>query len=194
MDNSNAICRKRLVAIKRATGDTAGAKKELCEHVLNFQTDFEAWHELADLYLQDGEFGKAVFCLEELILSNAYNHLYYQKYAEAKYSQAMSASSAGSASTGIEHMELSRKYFAQAVKLSDGKSARALVGMIMASHHLATNSKCTSKQKKDNVKFAVWAYEQLTNKYARLPKGECSAPPSSYLGLASLVESLNINL
>ena len=187
-DPSNAICRKRVVAIKKATGDSNGAKKELCEHVQNFQTDFEAWHELADLYIQDGEYNKAVFCLEELILSNSYNHLYYEKYAETKYSQALSSNGT------IEQMELARKYFAQAVKLSDQKSMRALMGMIMSSHYLATNSKCSSKQKKDNVKFAVWAYETLTVKYSKYREKCPDVPISTYLGLGVLVESLNINI
>ena len=187
IDSTNSICRKRLVAIKKAQGDFAGAKKELCEHVKSFQADFEAWHELGDLYAQDGEYNKAVFCIEELILSNAYNHLYYEKTAQIRYSQALASS------TPVENMEIARKYFAHAVKLSGDNSfnVRALIGMIMCSHYLATNPKCSSRQKKDNVKFAVWAYEMLTKKYK---KSATQAPPSSFLGLAVLVESLNINL
>ena len=194
LDNTNSICRKRLVAIKKATGDFAAAKKELCEHVKSFQADFEAWHELGDLYIQDGEYSKALFCIEELILSNAYNHLYYEKCAEIKYSQALAVSSSAAITNPIEHMEMARKYFAHAVKLGgeNGNGVRALVGMIMCSHFLAVNPKCSSKQKKDNVKFAVWAYETLTNKYKRV--AHVSAPPSSYAGLAVLVESLNISL
>lgn len=50
-------------------------------------SDQEAWHELCDLYLQEQEYSKAAFCMEELILHNPHSHLIYQRYAEIKYSQ-----------------------------------------------------------------------------------------------------------
>lgn len=52
-----------------------------------FMSDQEAWHELCDLYLQEQEYSKAAFCMEELILHNPHSHLIYQRYAEIKYSQ-----------------------------------------------------------------------------------------------------------
>lgn len=48
-------------------------------------SDFEAWSELADLYLVDGDYNHAGFCMEELILSNPSNHLYHQRYAEVSF-------------------------------------------------------------------------------------------------------------
>ena len=45
-------------------------------------SDFDAWMELADLYLQLQDYEKAAFCLEELIMSNPHNHLFHQRYAE----------------------------------------------------------------------------------------------------------------
>jgi tetratricopeptide (TPR) repeat protein len=182
LDPTNATCRKRLVVIKRCIGDVTGAKKELCDHVQNFQADHEAWHELADLYIEDGEFNKALFCLEELIVANAYNHLYYVKYAEVRYSLG-----------GLENIEMARKYFAMAVKLSDFKNTRALVGMVMSAHYLAINPKSSSKQKKDNVKYAVWAYENLEQKYLKCKEKNPRLPPGIQ-GLGALVESLNISL
>lgn len=50
-------------------------------------SDQEAWHELCDLYLQEQDYSKAAFCIEELILHNPHSHLIYQRYAEIKYSQ-----------------------------------------------------------------------------------------------------------
>ena len=50
-------------------------------------SDFEAWQELADLYLKEGDFGKAAFCLEELLLTNPHNSIFYTRYAEIKYTQ-----------------------------------------------------------------------------------------------------------
>lgn len=52
-----------------------------------FMSDQEAWHELCDLYLQEQEYSKAAYCMEELLLHNPHSHLIYQRYAEIKYSQ-----------------------------------------------------------------------------------------------------------
>jgi hypothetical protein len=49
--------------------------------------DQEAWQELSELYLTEQEYGKAAFCMEELILHNPHNHLFHQRYAEIKYTQ-----------------------------------------------------------------------------------------------------------
>ena len=46
--------------------------------------DYEAWMELCDLYLQEHDYAKASFCMEELIMSNPHNHLYHQRYAEVR--------------------------------------------------------------------------------------------------------------
>jgi len=45
-------------------------------------SDSEAWLELCDMYLQEHEYDKAAFCMEELLLCKPYNHLVHQKYAE----------------------------------------------------------------------------------------------------------------
>jgi len=45
-------------------------------------SDSEAWLELCDVYLQEHEYDKAAFCMEELLLCKPYNHLVHQKYAE----------------------------------------------------------------------------------------------------------------
>ncbi len=46
--------------------------------------DYESWMELCDLYLQEHDYNKASFCMEELILSNPHNHLFHQRYAEVR--------------------------------------------------------------------------------------------------------------
>lgn len=47
--------------------------------------DQEAWHELCNLYLSEGEYGKAVFCMEELLLHNPHSHLFHQRLGEIRY-------------------------------------------------------------------------------------------------------------
>ena len=50
-------------------------------------SDGEAWHELSDLYLKVGEYSKAAFCVEELLLSNPHDAIYFTRYAEIRYTQ-----------------------------------------------------------------------------------------------------------
>jgi hypothetical protein len=43
--------------------------------------DFEG---LCDLYLSQLDFSKACYCMEELIMSNPHNHLFYEEFAEVR--------------------------------------------------------------------------------------------------------------
>ncbi|KAM7317030.1 hypothetical protein ACRRTK_023332 [Alexandromys fortis] len=110
----------------------------------------EAIRELNE-YLE--HYAKAAFCLEELMMSNPHNHLYCQQYAEVKYTQG-----------GLENLELSRKYFAQALKLNN-RNMRALFGLYMSASHIASNPKASAKMKKDNIKYASWAANQINRAY-----------------------------
>lgn len=47
--------------------------------------DVEAWSELSDLYLAQGDFKHAAFCVEEMILANPHNHLLHERLAEVKF-------------------------------------------------------------------------------------------------------------
>jgi hypothetical protein len=44
--------------------------------------DFEGWMEVCNLYLSQLDYPKACYCMEEFIMSNPHNHLFYQKFAE----------------------------------------------------------------------------------------------------------------
>ncbi|XP_072175423.1 ER membrane protein complex subunit 2-like [Diadema setosum] len=158
-DPSNAMVRKRLVTILKAQNRIGEAIKELNNYLSNFMSDHEAWMELADLYIQEQNYNKACFCYEELIMSNPHNHLYHQKYAEIQYTQG-----------GTECMETARKYFAHALKLNSN-NMRALYGMFMAATSLASSPKASGKIKKDNMKYAAWAAQQIAYKY-KLSQGK----------------------
>ncbi|XP_053970689.1 ER membrane protein complex subunit 2-like isoform X2 [Hylaeus volcanicus] len=152
-DETNAAPRKRRIAILKAKGRTSEAIKELTEYLKKFMSDQEAWHELCDLYLQEQEYSKAAFCMEELILHNPHSHLIYQRYAEIKYSQG-----------GFDNMELAKAYFCQAAKLNPN-NIRALYGLLLASNNIATSPKCPSSKKKDAIKLSEWAANQIEKQY-----------------------------
>lgn len=84
-DETNAAPRKRKIAILKAKGRSTEAIKELTEYLKKFMSDLEAWHELCNLYLAEGEYAKAAFCMEEVLLHNPHSHLIHQRLAEIRY-------------------------------------------------------------------------------------------------------------
>uniref|UniRef100_A0A3Q2QI36 ER membrane protein complex subunit 2 n=1 Tax=Fundulus heteroclitus TaxID=8078 RepID=A0A3Q2QI36_FUNHE len=131
----------------------APRKNVTCLCLSRFVGDQEAWHELSELYINEHDYGKAAFCLEELMMTNPHNHLYCEQYAEVKYTQG-----------GMENLELARKYFAQALRLNN-RNMRALFGLYMSASHIAASPKVSAKVKKDNIKYAAWAAAQINRAY-----------------------------
>ena len=66
---------KRRIALLRTLGRINDAIDALVELLDASPTDIEAWSELADLYLSQGLFSQAEYCLEEVLLvaPNAWN-------------------------------------------------------------------------------------------------------------------------
>ena len=74
--------RKRIITCLKSENKTKEYISELNEYLKTFQADHEAWLELCEAYLNEMEFAKAAFCLEELILMYPHNHVYHQRYAD----------------------------------------------------------------------------------------------------------------
>lgn len=53
--------------------------------VFSFMSDQEAWHELSNLYMSVGDYTKAAFCMEEVLLHNPHSHLIHQRLGEIRY-------------------------------------------------------------------------------------------------------------
>nr|ACO08465.1 Tetratricopeptide repeat protein KIAA0103 [Oncorhynchus mykiss] len=158
-DPTNTAARKRKISILKAQGKSAEAIRELNEYLEQFVGDQGAWHELSELYINEHDYGKAAFCLEELMMTNPHNHLYCEQYAEVKYTQG-----------GLENLELSRKYFAQALKLNN-RNMRALFGLYMSASHIAASPKVNATVEKANVKYATWATNQINRAYQLAGRG-----------------------
>ena len=75
--------------------------------------------ELCDLYVAEQEYAKAAFCCEELLLHNPNNHVYFQRYAEIRYTQG-----------GYENIELAKTYYSKAISLNPN-NMRALYGLLL---------------------------------------------------------------
>lgn len=118
---TNAAVMKRKVAVIIGKGDIKGAVDNLNKYLKIFPSDGEAWRQLVDLYLDLQQYPQAAFCLEELLLSNPFQSVFNQKYAEVRYTMG-----------SREDLLVARKYFAQALKLNPGNT-RAMYGLYMAS-------------------------------------------------------------
>uniref|UniRef100_A0A3B3Y912 ER membrane protein complex subunit 2 n=1 Tax=Poecilia mexicana TaxID=48701 RepID=A0A3B3Y912_9TELE len=176
-DPTNTAARKRKISILRAQGKSTEAIRELNEYLEQFVGDQEAWHELSELYINEHDYGKAAFCLEELMMTNPHNHLYCEQYAEVKYTQG-----------GMENLELARKYFAQALRLNN-RNMRALFGLYMSASHIAASPKVSAKVKKDNIKYAAWAAAQINRAYKVRGSRSTQTIHSSYSAALSATES-----
>lgn len=150
-DPTNAAARKRKVVVLKSQGKNVEAIKELTVYLHTFMSDQDAWLELSELYLKELDYNKAAFCLEELLLSKPFNHLFHQRLAEIRYSQG-----------GTENIELARQYFAQAVKISGNTNIRALYGLLLSSASLSSSK---PSAKNSNPKYAVWAAKMVKTKY-----------------------------
>merc|ERR1712029_1014839 len=168
-DDSNSQARKRKIAILKAQGETQKAISELVRYLKDFMADGEAWMELCDLYILEQDYAKAAFCCEELILQHPHNHLYYQRYAEIRYTQG-----------GFEHMELAKTYYSQSAKLNPN-NMRSLYGLLLTSTQLASSPKCVAQKKKEYQKSIVWASNQIKKQYEA--KLKHSPPPQLLEGL-----------
>ncbi|KAF5286845.1 hypothetical protein FQA39_LY00378 [Lamprigera yunnana] len=153
-DETNSAPRKRKIAILKAQGKNIEAIKELVDYLKIFMADTEGWQELSDLYLNEQDYNKAAFCVEELILHNPHNHLLHQRYADIRYTQG-----------GYDNLELARTYYCQALNLNQN-NLRALYGIYLASSNIAASAKCTAQKKKEAVKLTEWALSEIKKKYA----------------------------
>jgi len=155
-DDANSAARKRKVAIWRQRGEIGRAVAELNRYLRDFMSDTEAWMELCELYLREQDYAKAAFCCEELILHNPNNHVYFQRYADVRYTQG-----------GYENLDLAKSYYSKAVALNPD-NVRALYGLLLTSSQLANSPKCQVAKKREHLKTVLWAGKQVTQRYEEL--------------------------
>ncbi|XP_068622901.1 ER membrane protein complex subunit 2-like [Battus philenor] len=173
-DATNAAARKRRVAVFKALGLIDEAIKELVDYLKKFMSDVEAWQELSELYLQMQEYGRAAFCVEELILHQPHNHLMHQRLADIRYTMG-----------GVDNMELAKTYYCQTLKLNPD-NVRALLGLFLVANNLVGHYKSSGNPKrKEAWKLAQWAQSKIAAKQRQ-------AQPSCSPGLSDMMLSLSL--
>ncbi|XP_013100373.1 ER membrane protein complex subunit 2 [Stomoxys calcitrans] len=158
-DETNAAPRKRKIAILKAKGRRIDAIKELNEYLKKFMIDQEAWQELCNLYLAEGDYSKAAFCMEEVLLHNPHSHLIHQRLADIRYTMG-----------GAENIDAARTYYSQALKLNPN-NLRALYGIYLCCSSIA-NSRALGSKRKEAYKMAQWSLEQANKLTSQVSKIE----------------------
>lgn len=117
--------------------------------------DIEAWKELCELYMKEQDYPKAIFCMEELLLTHPLSHIYHTRLAEIHYTHGTH-----------ESLDLARSYYTQALKLKEN-NVRALHGLHITLASLLAGNKITAQQRKEYEKLDTWTKTTLTGIYDR---------------------------
>lgn len=123
---ANMLAMKRKVCVLKGTGKIGEAIAELSSMLEIFSTDLESWKELVNLHVSVGDYKRALFCQEDVILADAHNYQNHNRYADLLYTVG-----------GEVNVRAARRHYAQSLELNP-KNARAAYGLCLASHMLAT--------------------------------------------------------
>ncbi|OXA42795.1 ER membrane protein complex subunit 2-A [Folsomia candida] len=153
-DPTNSAAYKRKISILKGQGRMVEAIKELADYLTKFMSDQEGWSELCDLYLGEGDYAKAVFCAEELILHTPHNFFVHQRLADIRYTMG-----------GLDNLKLAVAYYSQAYTLNNA-SLRALCGLFLASSNLCSNPRLPAADKKELTKVVGWTAKEISKRYS----------------------------
>ncbi|PHU09966.1 hypothetical protein BC332_21826 [Capsicum chinense] len=168
------IVHKRRVAMAKAQGNTSAAIDWLSKYLDLFMADHEAWRELAEIYVSLQMYKQAVFCYEELILSQPTVPLYHLAYADVLYTLG-----------GLENLQTAKKYYASTVDLTGGKCSRALFGICLCTSAIGQLTKGRSKEDKESSELQSLSAMALEKDYKQ-------RAPSKLSVLSSTLRSLKI--
>ncbi|CAA6667033.1 unnamed protein product [Spirodela intermedia] len=144
---------KRKVAMAKARGDLSAAVELLNKYLEIFMADYDAWRELAEIYVSQQMYKQAAFCYEELILFQPTVPLYHLAYAEVLYTMG-----------GLENLQTAKKYYASTIDLTGGQNTRALYGVCMCAFAISQLAKGRSKEQ-ESADLQSLAAEALLKEY-----------------------------
>ncbi|KAF2405572.1 tetratricopeptide repeat domain-containing protein [Trichodelitschia bisporula] len=115
---TNFPVQKRRIALLKSMGRIPEAITQLVEFLNSSPTDGEAWSELAELYVSQSDFERAIFCLEEIILILPHAWNVHARLAEVTflYGQSIFSSNPGEA---IRAMAESMRRYCRSIELCD---------------------------------------------------------------------------
>uniref|UniRef100_A0A1I7TGE6 ER membrane protein complex subunit 2 n=1 Tax=Caenorhabditis tropicalis TaxID=1561998 RepID=A0A1I7TGE6_9PELO len=189
-DPNNNSYRKRKVAVLLAQGKRLDAIRAINEYLKIFLNDPEAWLQLSELYLLENDVPKSVHCLEECVLIQPLNSMYFRRLGDLRYTQG-----------GADNVELARAYYERALKINptDLRSQYGILlvrnpsGLLLkdfqSNNQIASTTKSPSEKKKAGL-AAVDAIDNLVNRYQKIsPK---SNPESD--GILNCLEAMKVTI
>ncbi|KAI9826469.1 MAG: hypothetical protein M1819_007362 [Sarea resinae] len=117
-DPTNMPIAKRRIALLRSMSQPVEAITALTKLLDTSPTDVEAWSELSDLYYSQGQYPRAIFCLEEILLvvPNAWN--IHARLGELAYTLAIAPETSSDSNQGRALVESLRR-FCRSIELCD---------------------------------------------------------------------------
>ena len=155
-DPSDIQTLKRQISVAKSQGLRQHTMKLLAEYLKIFGADFEAWLELANLYLDQCMHQSAAFCMEELIILQPQNYHLYVKYGEILVTVG-----------GLDNLLLARKQFSFSLELSTVNNLRAWWGLATTANAITTSKGVSPK----DTKISVDLYDLATQKITEATKG-----------------------
>jgi tetratricopeptide (TPR) repeat protein len=123
------------------------------EYLKVYQDDFDAWYELSDVYIQNSNYNKAIYCLEEVLLHIPNNYEIYTKIGDIN-----------STGNNSESAQNAIKYYSQSILIKP--SPRAFWGLVYAINIIYKANKALDDKTKNLLKIAK---VNLTNFYKDSP-------------------------
>lgn len=154
---------KRFITDQIAEGNNDKAILLLCEHLATFQTDDHSWMCLSDLYINETQYDKAAFCLEELVMKNPHTSHYHIRLAEIYYTWASLEHGSQAQNLLADLYQSAKSHYSHAVNLTikteNGANLKALFGWLQASTALLSirNAKKQTKEIKDDQAIIEYA-------------------------------------
>ncbi|ORX52187.1 protein prenylyltransferase [Piromyces finnis] len=155
-DELNEAVHKRLIAVNIANGNRDEAIKLLNKYLEIFVSgDEDAWLQLADLYLLDNQCQQAAYCIEEVILIDPRNHLYYLRYADIMLC--------------LGKYQMASKYYCKALDLCKD-NVRALYGILYSNQYLLKSKPEDKLTSNETIQSLInLAKEELEKLYKSSP-------------------------
>jgi predicted Zn-dependent protease len=143
---NGALGFKRKVCLLKSAGRLPEAIKSLSAFLEVFQSEEEAWKELAQLYVEAGDLAGACFCLEEVLLHRPHSYLAHMAYGEALMTLG----------GDLARLHDARKYLCSSLvkKPAEQGNCRALWGLAVATCAMQTAAERARDKDKDNKKGA----------------------------------------
>lgn len=148
---------KREVGLLIEQNKTDEAVSALVKHLETFCMDEDAWMCLSDLYIELGNYARAAFCLEEIVMMRAHTAHYHIRLAEIYYTWASIDNGNGQSTkdTILDLFNTAKAHYSYAVRLTlkqEIPNLRAIFGWLQTAQNIQNLCAEGKKHEQDEKK------------------------------------------